>query len=363
MFLGRPGCTIVDMRGRFQAWLPVLRAILILVVLAGVGWYFWKLLSGTSPGDDRSGAEVLAEAVRGARLEGLVASGLLSLAGLGCWGAFWMYLMRQAGEPLPLLTAARVYYLSHLGKYGPTKGVALLMRTDLAAQAGASASTAALTATYETLTSMAAGALLAFVVLWVAGVGNAWLWWLNLGLLALAGGLIAPGVFDRLIARTAARFGARGPLPDFGPRTLLIGLFLTACGWGLLGFSLAVLLEALKQTPTALDAGLWLRCTAAASGSWVAGFFSSIPGGLGARELVLQASLGSTLHSRDAAVVSLVLRFVWTVAELLTAAVLYPLRSAERGMRTQPAGATPATPTEGSNPSLEPPPSPLPKQP
>ena len=50
--------------------------------------------------------------------------------------AFWLRLIHSLGEKLPLPAGVRAYYLSHLGKYVPGKGLTLVMRTTMAAEVG-----------------------------------------------------------------------------------------------------------------------------------------------------------------------------------------------------------------------------------
>jgi uncharacterized membrane protein YbhN (UPF0104 family) len=334
------------MRERLRAWWPVLKAVLVVAVLAGVAWFFVGILRNEQlrkPGDERSPGQVLWDQARSARPDGLLVGGALYLVGLAFSGAFWLLLMRRAGEPLSPAAAARVYYIAHLGKYAPLgKGWALLLRTTLSASAGCRPGVAALTATYETLTTMAGGALLACAVIALQPAEYPGLLWPSLGLLALAGLPILPGIFDRLIVRSARRFGFAGPLPHFGPVVLLGGLALTACGWALLGASLAALLHALAPQPLPWDAGLWLRCTAAAAVSWVAGFVAFTPGGLGVREFVLQQFLARAggIDDASAVVVVLLLRVLWTVAELLAAGALWLVHLVRLAAAPAPATAS-----------------------
>src|SRR5262249_57797160 len=58
----------------------------------------------------------------------------------------------------------RAYYVGHLGKYLPGKAWALLLRADLVRPGGVRPGLAGLTAFYEVLTTMAAGALVAAVL-------------------------------------------------------------------------------------------------------------------------------------------------------------------------------------------------------
>jgi uncharacterized membrane protein YbhN (UPF0104 family) len=78
---------------------------------------------------------------------------------------------------------------------------------------------------------------------------------------------------------------------------------------------------------------LWGRCTAYVGLAYVAGFLAIVtPGGLGVREVLLQSALAHELSAGlgdDAAplavLIVLVLRLLWTVMEVMMAAVMYGL--------------------------------------
>jgi uncharacterized membrane protein YbhN (UPF0104 family) len=326
------------MLARLKPWLPILKLLLLVAILAGVGWLFARTLQSEelqATDRSRSPGAILWHHIEDARWSDLVACGLLYLAGLAFSLFFWLALLSWVGSPLPLLTATRIYYISHLGKYAFVgKGWALLMRTAGSTAAGIRAGVAALTATYETLTMMASGALLAAVVLVVIGGDDRSRLWAALGLLALAGIPIVPGVFNALVGRLSARFGpAALLLPRLGTGALLTGLALTACGWALQGASLASLLHGMEPSPPPFDLVTPLRLTAYVAISYVAGFLSSTPGGLGVREICLQHFLAPETGAATAVVAVILLRLIWTIAELLIAGVLYwiPTRPALEG--------------------------------
>jgi uncharacterized membrane protein YbhN (UPF0104 family) len=315
------------MRERLRRWLPWLKAGLTVAILVGVGWFFWRVLRSEELQEtdrSRSAGQILWDAISGAGPIELLAAGLVYLVGLGFSAGYWLFLLRRVREPLPALAGVRAYYISHLGKYAPVgKGWALLLRTMLGSQGGVRIGTAALTGAYETLTTMAGGALLAAVMLLVQSGGDPRQMWLALGLLALSGIPILPAVFNFIVHWLAARFGAEHlALPGLGTSTLLIGLALTACGWALLGASLLAVLAALRPD-AALQLSDWQLCVSAVAVSWVAGFVLSTPGGLGPREFFLQQALTPRYGARTAVVAVILLRVLWTVAELLCAAVVY----------------------------------------
>ncbi len=313
----------MERRIRWAFWLKVL---LLLIVLIGVGLFFAHVLTSAelqATDRSRSPGQILWHQFTSARPLDLAASAGLYLLGLAFPALFWLLLLHKSGEPLPWLTAFRAYYLSHLGKYAPLgKGFALLVRVTLSSSAGVRAGTAAVTGAYETLTMMAAGALLAVVVVvWQVEAAEG-LFWRALGLLALAGIPLLPGVFNRLIKPLAGRFLSSASWPKPGVGVLLLGLLLMGLCWTLLGASLALVIQALQPERLASPLTEVFRYTAYVAVSYVAGFVAATPGGLGVRELFLQQMLAPQLGLRAILVVLLV-RVLWTVAELLMAALLY----------------------------------------
>jgi hypothetical protein len=299
----------------------------------------------------------------------LVVAGLLYLLGIGCSAVYWRRLLGHLGPRPTLLTAARAYYVGHLAKYLPGKAWAVFVRSGLVRAAGVSPGVATLTTFYEVLTTMAAGALVAtvlFPLVGTAAVGAPH--WDSLrylarlqappegvpavaatvlsALLLLATGVpLLPPVFNRLAHHLSLPFRDRDAvLPRIQHTHLAEGLLLAGVGWLLLGASLGAALHAILGPELSWSA-LGLGRLAAIMGlSYVAGFVIVVaPGGLGVREFFLTlfltpelAALGlETDAARAVAVLAvLVLRLVWTLAELVTAGLLYWLpmpRGADNG--------------------------------
>lgn len=323
---------------------PWAKALLGVAIVAGVAWQFARYLDTPE----------LWEQPLPLRPEWLVASAVLYVLGIGFSAGFWYLLLRILGQAPSFLAACRAYYIAHLGKYVPGKAWALIARATLIAGSGVRPGVAVLTSIYEVLTTMAAGALLAAILLLVEDTKTAALW-TAVGLLAAAGIPILPVVFNPLAAALTLRAGrvlrklkvqpeengvpsteaqieAEKPVP-LRSMTLLAGLGMTACGWILLGLSLWAMLEAVLPEPPAWDWGMWLRCTAYVALAYVAGFvFAFAPGGLGVREFALQALLmpefvklmGTEQQARGMSVVVVVLlRLLWTLAEVIMAGGLY----------------------------------------
>jgi hypothetical protein len=255
----------------------------------------------------------------------------------------------------------RAYYIGHLGKYVPGKAWALFLRASLAGGPGVSPGYAGLTAFYEVLTTMAAGALLAAVLLAflmpdmpVLSDSMTWQYLFTssdptkalhfrwpLVLLALCLFVpialpLVPPLFNRLAHRLSLPFREKnaGPLARLESRGLPEGLLLTMVGWALLGASTWA---ALRATAPELhwSLTLWGRITAFMGIAYVLGFAALVmPGGLGVRELFLTLLLVPELliwmpklddeAARQTVVAAVVvLRVTWTVAELLLAGVVF----------------------------------------
>lgn len=301
----------------------LVQVLLALAILAAVAWHFTRILKQP---------ELWSKNLR-LHWGWLLLSALLYTIGLVFWGGFWWRLVRLYGDSLSGIGAARAYAASHLGKYVPGKAVAVIVRVALARSDGARAGISVLTAVYETLTTMAAGALIAAGLVPFLRTNDANLGWKALGLLAIAGVPILPGIFNWLAKRAAQPFmpADAAPLPPIRIRTLLTGIVQTGFGWLFLGASLFALMQALPATDFPLTARSLLVCIAYMAMSYVAGFLAIFtPGGLGVREAVLQQLLMAELasHAEDeaaalAVLAVLLLRLVWLVCEIVLVAITF----------------------------------------
>jgi len=104
----------------------------------------------------------------------------------------------------------------------------------------------------------------------------------------------------------------------------------------MLGVSLWTLIQAVVPEAPPWAWQTWARYTAFVALAYVAGFIvAPAPGGLGVRELILQQLLTPELAQSSspeqagamAVVVALLLRLVWTIAEVVVAGTLYFLPS------------------------------------
>jgi hypothetical protein len=330
------------MRAWLKKWWPVGKVILGLAVLFFIGRRFAEDLQ--EPG--------LWE--RSFHTGWMAVSGILYILALGFSGLFWYRLLRGFDQKPTLGAALRAYYVGHLGKYTPGKALALVMRAGLVAGPRVGVGRAGLTAFYEVLTTMTTGALLAaglFVLLLPAGdapIDWAAFWGLfrleNTGTAALdrrilvpfalvmaviIGTFTVPPIFNRLAQRLSQPFREKDapPLPRFRLAFLVEGILLTACGWFLMGASLwAMLLAVLDESPTG-TLPAWGLLTGFMGVSYVAGFIILIvPSGLGVREFFLVLFLVDPAAGRPRPTILLavlLLRLVWTAAEVIVAAAVY----------------------------------------
>jgi uncharacterized membrane protein YbhN (UPF0104 family) len=150
---------------------------------------------------------------------------------------------------------------------------------------------------------------------------------LGLGLGAIFGIVVAPGVFPRLAALARLPFPGVGPdaLPRLSWALLFEGLLWDFLGWTLLGLSQVAVLIAIM--PEGLPGSAWPTAIASVALATVAGFVVPIaPGGLGVREWVLWTALAAAIDRDRAVVAALVLRLAWVVGEVLAAALLVAIR-------------------------------------
>ena len=308
---------------RKRLWLFVKTALAVAIV-GGVGRHFATVLDN----------DEFRKTPFRLRPEYLAPAALLYLAAHTLWGDFWVRLLRSQGVRVSRYVGLRAYFVSQFGKYVPGKAWVILIRVAMLKATGARALPVAVTATYETLTSMAAGAMLGVLLLPWLGVLPDVVSRNVAFLVAIACLPVGLAVLNKLAVRIAARRRRPDalPLPSPGLWLLARGLLQAACGWCLLGLSLGLVVAAVVPNPPVWNVQTFLGDLAAVSLSYIAGFVLLVaPGGIGARELVLQYALtprfasesGETLAAGQAVVIALVLRLVWTVAEVAVALGLW----------------------------------------
>jgi uncharacterized membrane protein YbhN (UPF0104 family) len=137
---------------------------------------------------------------------------------------------------------------------------------------------------------------------------------------------LLPGVFNMLVRRLAARFERVESLrlPPLRLSALGQGLAMTGCGWLVMGLAVWAMLQAVLPGPSPLTPQSWAGYVASIALGYVAGFvILVVPGGVGVREILLQALLSPLGSPAIVTAAVILLRLVWTAAELAVAVLLY----------------------------------------
>jgi hypothetical protein len=298
-----------------------LKTALAVVVMLAVGWHFYGLL--TKP-------EVQPQLTL--RAEYLAPAGLLYLACHTLWGTFWVQLLRGQGVAVGWRAGVRAYFVSQWGKYVPGKALVILLRIGLLKGTTASPTVVIVTGTYETLTNMAAGAVLGACLLPFSGQLNAIderyraVVPYSVALLAL----VPVGLFglNRLIRRVARKYQQPDApsIPVPGPWLIVRGMLQAMVGWCLLGLSAWLTACGLSAESVPLTVANFAQYLCAVSVAYVIGFAALLlPAGGGLRELVLHWMLSAVLGG-VAAAVAVVLRIVWTTFEAVAVVGLFLAR-------------------------------------
>ncbi len=309
--------------------ITVVKTILTIVVILAVGYQFWKIFQDPDIQNYRPAI----------RVPELLLAGLCYIGAHTLWGTFFVQLIWNQNSKVPWYLGISAYFLSLVGKYVPGKALVIILRVMILRKYGVSRAVVAVSATYETLTTMAAGALIGVGLLPLTGVagevvdkyGN--IFWVALAI--VAGLPIVLGLLNAGVARIAKT--QRGPdaraLPSPSVVLLARGLLQASVGWCLLGLSLWLTIRGLSAEAVELDPERFMQATATVAVAYVAGFvFFFIPGGMGVREELLLMMLPRVLPPVAGpilgvvAIITLALRLIWTICEVVMVIVILLVR-------------------------------------
>jgi glycosyltransferase 2 family protein len=357
------------MRERLRKLWPLVKLLLGLAIIILIGRRFYL--------DLRDNPDLWRQSLRPGWL---LLAGALYLLGMGFWVLCWHRLLRGLGQRPPFLVTLRAYYIGQMGKYLPGKAWVVFLRGSLLRGQHATPMLGTVTSFYETLITMSAGVLVAAVLFFlilppgsplesgranqqfgpmIEEVGkphNLPIDWqrirrgvtlsdqpgapLDLSLLLflticpLVPLLLTtlPPVFNWLVHHLSFPFRERDAvLPKFRARGLVQGLVTSSLGWLCLGGSLWALLQGTLPEPPPWKGDTWGSLTAIMGLSYVAGFVVLLaPGGLGVREFFLVLFLVALLRyefpaDKTIELAVVVLRLVWTAAELVMIALVWKL--------------------------------------
>jgi uncharacterized membrane protein YbhN (UPF0104 family) len=228
----------------------------------------------------------------------------------------WRVLMIDLGSDLPLPAAARIFYLSQLGKYVPGSVWALLAQVELGREHRVPARRSATVGVLILMLSLAAGLLAALLALPLAGAGLAGRYWWAFAAVPLLLAGLHPRVFNPLLARGFRLIRREPP----GEPLSLAGVG-RSIGWALLAW-------------LAYGAQIWLLAGDLGAGglrllplavagfalAWAVGLLVVLaPAGAGAREAVLVVVLAPVLNAGAALLVALVSRALMSLGDLVFA--------------------------------------------
>jgi glycosyltransferase 2 family protein len=254
------------------------------------------------------------------------ASGAIVLATYLVLVEAWRATLRIWKDSLPFAAAARIWFVSNLGKYVPGKVWQIAAMGAMAQRAGVSASAAVGSSLLVNLVNIVTG----FAVMAVASAGRvadavggtdtAGRRTSELAVIAIAaiGGLallIAPVAIPRLATLAGRVTGKTLVIPPVPYRALWISAAATATAWVLYGIAFALFAHGISPRAT----GTASSYIAVYTGSYLAGYLALFaPGGIGVREAVLVLAMPrfGLLSAPDAAVVAIASRLWLTVLEI-----------------------------------------------
>ena len=293
--------------------------------VGAVFWFAGRALAGQWAG--------VAERLRGLQPAwGLVwVSAALVLAAYAILIQTWRAMLGAWGARLRFGEAARIWFVSNLGKYVPGKVWQLAAMVVMAQGRGVSP----VAATGSTLVVNFANVVSGFAVVFATGATV-----LSLSAragpaagaaiaLMLAAGLLALPAAMPVLARWAGRITGRSlAAPRIPPRSVWVATGGTAVAWVLYGVAFHLFAAALLHVPT----GATTAYIATYTGSYLIGYLTLLaPGGIGVREAMLVAGLTNLglLTAPEAWLVAIASR-LWLTALEVSPGLLFLLIPGER---------------------------------
>lgn len=243
----------------------------------------------------------------------------------------WRTIVTDLGSPLPLGSAARIYFVGQVGKYVPGSVWPVVAQMEMGRDAGVPRSRMAVSFVVTLLVSVVVGLGIGLPTL--VSSGQSWV----PALVAIALGLLVflrPTLVNQVVDR-GLRVVRRPPLEHQLSRSALLrcaGLYLLA--WTAFGLHLWCLAVDVGAEPlTALPVAIAAFAVAANLGT----LFVIAPAGAGVREVLVVVGLGPVLATGPATAVALVSRLLVTLADVGAALVAL---AAYRRQRRRPSAST-----------------------
>lgn len=269
---------------------------------------------------------------------------LLTVLAQGVALLMWRVVLADLGSPLPLVPAARIFYVSQLGKYLPGSVWTIVGQMELARAERVPRRTSLTQGVLVLAIAVGAGVMVSVLLMPFLGQETFARYWWAVLLLPLILVALHPPVFAK-VADTGLRLVRREPL-EVLPTWRGIGTALALQGvvWLLLGLQIWVVVVGLGGDP--------LPSLLASVGGYALGFSLGmaaigLPAGAGLREAVLVVALSGVLSPGLALLVALLARGIAVLADVVVALVAAFL--------TRRAGDLPTpAPTSAPSPANEP---------
>jgi uncharacterized membrane protein YbhN (UPF0104 family) len=245
----------------------------------------------------------------------------------------WRRILLAWGDRLGFVDAARIYFISNLGRYVPGKVWGIGVMAELSRRKQVSPAAAAGSSIISTLVNIATGFVVALIAGWKAVdrisnghavIGGVLAAAMLLGLFALPVAL--PTIMD-LARRATGRNLSVANLPH---RAIYIAIVGNLVGWALYG----VAFQAFTSGVIGQANGSSLDYVAVYASSYVLGYLAlAVPGGLGPREAALTTlltTLGLVANVGQAAIVAVTSRLWLTALEIIPALLFLALGARPR---------------------------------
>jgi glycosyltransferase 2 family protein len=256
-----------------------------------------------------------------------------SMGAAFCMMLAWRRLLADLGSKLPVLVAARVTFVSQLGKYVPGAVWSFAAHVELGHDYDVPRRRGAASVIVALAVAVATGLAIAAIALPFASPGVARKFLLLIAVVPIvAAACLAPPVLSRSL-NLALRLTRQEPLEHpISWRGLVVALLWTVAGWLLFGLQVWVLLADVGHDGART---MVLALGAYAFAASVALVLVVFPGGIGAREVLLAAALAAVLTSGPALAIALAARLVTTVCDLTWGGIGLALARRMRGTAGQ----------------------------
>jgi uncharacterized membrane protein YbhN (UPF0104 family) len=256
----------------------------------------------------------------------LLLSLLLALVGLFASSLTFRRLLDELGSTVRRRVGARIYLVGQLGKYIPGSVWAFVIQMELARRAGVPRRRCLAAALASIGVNMVVGLAIGLVA--IAPVAEDWKTWLVVLLVPIGIVAIVPPVLTwevNLLLRLLRASSLERAITWNG---VLVSSGWSVVGWVAYGLSLwAIVVSGFEASAEGLA-----LCLGGVPLAMTAGFLVVVaPSGIGVREAALVAALSPIMPSGTALAFALVLRVVFTAADLLAAglALVFPAAQGE----------------------------------